>query len=177
MMLTYQVTFFEWSQRWQDQYKLTVGSVLQNVRKLLEALERIKKAYPTEKEWEGSKANTTGGGSSKKRMVTFSDRIPKKSRQGTKHCALCKKHGGTHNTYNTGDCKKFNSDGTPKKGFAGKNAQHPLHNECASHEQNASYAQLSVKIAKLEKSNKKLKRAKKKRKHEYVSDSNNLDSS
>ncbi len=100
---------------WQDQYKLTVRSVPQSVRKLLEALECIKKAYPTEKEWEGPKANTTGGGSSKKRMVTFSDWIPKKSRQGTKHCALCKKHGGTHNTHNTGDCKKFNSDGTPKK--------------------------------------------------------------
>ena len=110
-------------------------------------------------------------------MVTFSDRILKKSRQGTKHCALCKKHGGAHNTHNTGDCKKFNSDGTPKKGFAGKNAQHPSHNECVSHEQNASNAQLSAKIAKLEKSNKKLKHAKKKRKREYVSDSDDSDSS
>ena len=35
---------------WQDQYKVTVGSVLQSVRKLLEALECIEKAYPTEKE-------------------------------------------------------------------------------------------------------------------------------
>ena len=34
---------------WQDQYKLTVGSVPQSVCKLLEALECIKKAYPTEK--------------------------------------------------------------------------------------------------------------------------------
>ena len=76
-----------------------------------------------------------------------------------------------------GDCKKFNSDGTPKKGFAGKNAQHPSCNECASHEQNASYMQLSMKIAKLEKSNKKLKRAKKLRKHAYVSDSDDSDSS
>ncbi len=76
-----------------------------------------------------------------------------------------------------GDCTKFNSDGTPKKGFAGKNAQHPSCNKHASREQNASYAQLSVKIAKLEKSNKKLKRAKKKRKRKYVSDSNVLDSS
>ena len=61
------------SRNWQDQYKLTVGSVPQSDRKLLEALERIKKANSTEKEWEGPKANTTGGGSSKKRMVTFSD--------------------------------------------------------------------------------------------------------
>ncbi len=81
------------------------------------------------------------------------------------------------NTHNTGDCKKFNSDGTPKKGFAGKNTQHPSCNERASCKQNASFAQLSVKIAKLEKSNKKLKRAKKKRKREYVSDSDDSDSS
>ncbi len=79
---------------WQDQYELTVGSVPQSVRKLLEALECIEKAYPTEKEWEGPKANTTGGGSSKKRIVTFSDQMPKKSRQGMKHGALCKKTWG-----------------------------------------------------------------------------------
>ena len=35
---------------WQDQYELTVGSVPQSIRKLVEALEHIEKAYPTEKE-------------------------------------------------------------------------------------------------------------------------------
>ena len=58
---------------WQDQYKLTVGSVPQSVWKLVEALERTEKAYPTEKECERPKSNRDGGGSSKKRMVTFSD--------------------------------------------------------------------------------------------------------
>ena len=162
---------------WQDQYELTVGSVPQSVRKLVEALERIEKAYPTEKERERPKSNTDGGGSSKKRMVTFSDRIPKKSRSSAKHCALCKKHGGAHETHNTGDCKKYNSDGTPKKGFAGKSAQQNSRNKNTSRDQGANYAQLSAKIAKLEKSNKKLKRAKKKRKREYVSDSDDSDSS
>ena len=104
-------------------------------------------------------------------MVTFSDRIPKKSRKDAKHCALCKKHGGAHNTHNTGDCKKYNSDGTPKKGFAGKNAQRNTRNESAQREQKSNYAQLSAKIAKLEKSNKKLKRANKKRRRDSDSDS------
>jgi hypothetical protein len=104
-------------------------------------------------------------------MVTFSDRIPKKSRKDAKHCALCKKHGGAHNTHNTGDCKKYNSDGTPKKGFAGKNAQRNPRNENAQREQKSNYAQLSAKIAKLEKSNKKLKRANKKRRSDSDSDS------
>ena len=162
---------------WQDQYELTVGSVPQSVRKLVEALERIEKAYPTEKERERPKSNTDGGGSSKKRMVTFSDRIPKKSRSGAKHCVLCKKHGGAHETHNTGECKKYNSDGTLTKDFAGKNTQQNSCNKNTSRDQSTSYAQLSEKIAKLEKSNKKLKRAKKKRKREYVSDSDDSDSS
>ena len=81
-----------------------------------------------------------------------------------------------HNTHNMGDCKKFNSNSTPKKGFAEKNAQHPSRNDCALHKQNASYVQLSAKIAKLEKSNKKLKQANKKYKRDN-SGSNNSDSS
>ena len=44
---------------WQDQYELTGGTVPQSIRKLLEALERIEKAFPTEKEHEGPKASAT----------------------------------------------------------------------------------------------------------------------
>ena len=65
---------------WQDKYKLMGGTVPQSVCKLLEALERIEKAFPTKKEREGPKACITGGGSSKKRMVSFNDQIPKKPR-------------------------------------------------------------------------------------------------
>ena len=59
-----------------------------------------------------------------KRVVTFSNQIPKKSRKEAKQCTLCKNHRGTQNTHITGDCKKYNLDDAPKKGFAGKNAQH-----------------------------------------------------
>ena len=58
---------------WQDQCKLTSGTVPQSVHKLLEVLEHIEKAFLTEKERKGPKASTTGGGSSKKRMVSFSN--------------------------------------------------------------------------------------------------------
>ncbi len=58
---------------WQDQYKLMCGTVLQSVCKLLKALERIEEAYPTKEECKGPTASATGGGSSKKRMVSFSD--------------------------------------------------------------------------------------------------------
>jgi len=110
-------------------------------------------------------------------MVSFSDRIPKKSRKEAKHCALCKKHGGTQNAHNMGDCCKYEKDGTPKKAFAGKITQLNPCNRNAPHEHNTSYAQLSAKIENLEKSNKKLKRANKKRKRDRDSDSDDSDSS
>jgi hypothetical protein len=59
--------------QWQDQYKLTGNTVPQNVQKLLEALECIKMAFPTKRDHERPKTGTTGGSSSKKRIVTFSD--------------------------------------------------------------------------------------------------------
>ena len=124
----------------QDQYELIGGTVLQSVCKLLNALEHIEKAYPTKKECEGSKASATGEGSSKKLMVTFSGRIPKKPHKDVKHYALCKKHCGMQDTHNMGDCKKYNLDGTPKKGFAGKNAQCNMHHELASCEPNGSHS-------------------------------------
>ena len=64
-----------------------------------------------------------------------------------------------------------------KKAFAGKGAQQ---NQCSRNvlrEQNNSYAQLSTKITKLEKSNKKLKHTNKKHKHDRDSDSKDSDSS
>jgi hypothetical protein len=99
---------------WQDQYELTGATVPQSVRKLLDALERIEKAFPTDKEYEGTQTNAKGGGSSKKKMVSFSDQIPKKCRVDAKHCILCKKHGGTDNTHNTMECRRYEKDGTPK---------------------------------------------------------------
>ena len=58
---------------WQDQYKLTGATVPQSVRKLLEALKRIEKAFPTEKEFKGTQTSAKGGGSSQKKMVAFSN--------------------------------------------------------------------------------------------------------
>ncbi len=68
-------------------------------------------------------------------------------------------------------------DGTPKKGIARKNAQRNQCKESASRNQKSNYAQLSAKIAKLEKSNRKLKRASKKCKHDYDSNSDSDDAS
>ena len=37
--------------------------------------------------------------------------VPKKARV-EKGCAQCQKHGGTHTTHNTSECRKYKKDGT-----------------------------------------------------------------
>jgi hypothetical protein len=99
---------------WQDQNKLTEAMVPQSIWEILEALECIDKAFPTDKVEEGPKTNAKSSNSSKRKMVSFDERILKKHCR-EKHCLLCKKHGGAHTTHNTPDCQKYNSNGTPKK--------------------------------------------------------------
>ena len=86
---------------------------------------------------------------------------------------------GVQNAHKMGDCHKYEKDGSPKRAFAGKSAQQQYNpcNRNAPCESNNSYVQLSAKITKLEKSNKKLKRVNKKRKRDRDSDSDDSDDS
>ncbi len=43
-------------------------------------------------------------------------RVPKKV-CFAKNCNLCKKHGGAHTTHNTGECRKYEKDGTEEASF------------------------------------------------------------
>ncbi len=92
-------------------------------------------------------------------------RVPKKVRFA-KNCNLCKKHGGAHTTHNTGECCKYEKDGTEKASFhatkKGKKKSYPA---------NQNFAQLTEKIEKLEKVLKKSRKRGKKRRYED-SDSN-----
>jgi hypothetical protein len=89
-------------------------------------------------------------------------RVPKKVcfEMFEKHCELCKKHGGTHTTHNTRDCRRFEKDGTEKSNFCtakkGGKKNYPV---------NQNFAQLTKKIDKLEKALKKS--VKKGKKHRY----------
>ena len=125
----------------------------QSVRELLEVLERIEKAYPTKKVGEGPKTGAKSNDSSRKKMVSFSDRIPKK-RCTEKYCSLCKKQGGAHTTHNTPDCQKYDSNGTPKSSFKGRKPNGNSRGPERPARGGSSYAQLSAKIDKLTKSNK-----------------------
>jgi hypothetical protein len=74
------------------------------------------------------------------------------------------------------ECNKYEKDGILKKTFAGKSVQptRPSNNTPCSnnmmHENNSAYMQLSAKITKLEKSNRKLKHASKRHKRNRKSD-------
>jgi hypothetical protein len=93
-------------------------------------------------------------------------RIPKKV-HFAKKCNLCKKHGGAHTTHSTGECPKYEKDGTEKSSFRaakkGGKRSYPL---------NQNFAQPTEKIEKLEKALKKSgKKGKKCRYEDSNSDS------
>ena len=90
-----------------------------------------------------------------------------------KHCVLFKKHGGAHSPHNMMYCHKYEKDGTPKKTF-GCNQSRGSSSE-KKHTQ--SYAQLSDKLAKLEKAHKKLKKTSSHKCKCHDSNSNDSDSS
>ena len=102
--------------------------------------------------------------------------IPKKVRS-EKSCALYQKHGGVHTTHNTGECRKYEKDGTLKKSFNGKVAFGAKYNSKGKKDHVNSFAQIMERFSKLEKAVKKTQKStrKKKRRHEY-SDSSDSDS-
>jgi len=112
-----------------------------------------------------------------KKMVVFSDQITKKHHMDAKHCVLCKQHGGMQNNHNTMECQKYEKDGSPKEAFIGRGAQRNPRSQNVPHGHNNTYVQLSAKITKLEKSNKKFKHANKKCKRDRDCNSKDSNSS
>jgi hypothetical protein len=152
---------------WQDQYNLNKKGMtpldMRTLLTLLEAIERVcthEKGKPEEK----SEKSSFNGKKGKKRPGTDpTARVPKKVRFA-KHSNLCKKHGGAHTTHNTGECHKYEKDGTEKSSFraAKKGGKR-------SYPANQNFTQLTEKIKKLEKA---LKKSGKKDKKRCYEDSN-----
>ncbi len=78
-----------------------------------------------------------------------------------KCCKLCKKHGSVHTTHATKDCRKYEKDGTVEANFlvAKKAGKKP-------NSAKQSFAQLSKKLEKLEKTLKKASHKSKKRRRD-----------
>jgi hypothetical protein len=147
---------------WQDQYNLNEkGMMPMDTRLLLTSLESIEHVYTHEKgkpdNHEKSEKSSYKDKKGKKRPGTDPTvRVPKKV-QFEKHCNLCKKHGGAHTTHTTCECCKYEKDRAEKSSFCaakkGGKKNYPV---------NQNFAQLTDKIAKLEKALKKSRKKGKK---------------
>ncbi len=97
---------------WQDQYYMNEkGMALTDMRLLLTLLEAIERVCTYEKgklnTFEKSDKSSNKGEKGKKRPSTNSTVWVPKKVCFEKHCNLCKKHGGTHTTHNTSECRRF----------------------------------------------------------------------
>jgi hypothetical protein len=106
----------------QDQYNMNEkGMMPMDMHLLLTLVEAIEHVCTYEKgksdTFEKSNKSSDKGKKGKKCLGTNPMvRVPKKVRF-EKHCNLCKKHGGTHTTHNTGEFHGFEKDGKEKSSF------------------------------------------------------------
>jgi hypothetical protein len=158
------------SHLWQDQYNLHKnGMTPVDMHLLLTSLEAIEWVCRQEKAnaLSNKKASTKSKTGTKQPSTGYTNKVPKKVRF-KKHCKLCKKHGGAHTTYATKDCCNYENDGSVKPNFCTAKKAGKKTNPAKQ-----SFAQLSEKLDKLEKS---LKQAslKSKKCHRDNSDSNSI---
>jgi hypothetical protein len=149
--------------QWQDQYNLLKkGMTHMDMCSLLTSLEAIEHICTQEKAnassgKKASQKNKTGT----KRPGTGATKQVHKKVHFKRHCHMCKKHGGAHTTHNTKDCRSYKKDGTVKANFcASKKAGTKLDPA------KQSFAQLSKKLDKLEKTLKKASLKSKKRRRD-----------
>ena len=123
--------------KWQQQYNLMENSTPVSTRALLMVLENSKSNVDfNDKPPSKDKAK---GADSKRKAESNNSLGPKKAKKGwtEKHCSLCKKHGGTHTTYNTKEFRCYNKDCSHKKAGG-----MPKPNKPASGKDGMNFAQL-----------------------------------
>jgi hypothetical protein len=149
---------------WQNQYDLTQDSFPQSVRKLLGVLENVEKVVENSNAKETAtkeSAEKSAGkrGKGKRRGTNSNDiRVPKKARV-KKSCALCQKYGGTHTTHNTGECHKYDKDGTLQKSFSAKAAVGQKRHGGGKKESHNSFVQDMERFSNLRKRSKRATKA------------------
>jgi hypothetical protein len=147
--------------QWQDQYNLHEKGMtpvdMRSLQASLKAIEHVcNPARKHQKSVTGTKRPSTGA----------TKQVPKKVRI-KKSCELCKKHGGAHTTHTTKDCCRFENNRTVKADFCAAKKADKKPNPAKQ-----SFAQLSKKMDKLEKTLKKASlKSKKHRRDDSDSDS------
>ncbi len=139
--------------QWQDQYNLQEKGMtpmdMRSHQASLEAIERVcthKKAHAQS----GKKASRNKNESGAKRPSTKATKQVPKKVHFERSCKLCKKHGGAHTMHTTKDCRRYKKDGMVKANFCAAKKAGKKTNPAKQ-----SFAQLSKKLDKLEKTLKK----------------------
>jgi hypothetical protein len=162
---------------WQNQYNLNQDTIPQDSRGLLIVLENIEKLGVTTTVPQKPPANGTGNAKSngkesnrKRKGTDSSTGQAYKKKRTDKHCVLCQKHGGKPATHITGDCTKYEKDGTVKPSWSSGKY---LADKTKKKSDGNSYAQLKDRIfAKMDKKLKKaFKSASRSKKRRYASNS------
>jgi hypothetical protein len=155
--------------QWQDQYNLhEKGMTPMDMRTLLASLEAIEcvcthKKAPAPS---GEKASQKSKAGAKRPNTGATLRVPKKV-CFKKSCELCKKYGGAHTMHATKNCCKYKKDRTLKANFRAAKKAGKKPNPAKQ-----SFAQLSEKLDRLEKTIKKAShKFKKRRRNDRNSDS------
>jgi hypothetical protein len=114
---------------WQNQYNLTHSTVPESPRVLtpeLENIERVMKERDGEKHKSKDKAavaSPTKGKSNKGSSKGGSFKTAPKKAKTEKFCQRCKTHGGSYNTHNTSECRRYDKDGKPTGQFGSKSSE------------------------------------------------------
>ncbi len=138
--------------QWQDQYNLQEKDMtLMDMHTLLASLKAIEQVCAHEKAHapSGKKASHKNEAGAKRPSNGDTLQVPKKV-CFEKSCELRKKDGGAHTTHATKDCRKYKKDGTLKADFRAAKKAGKKPNPAKQ-----SFAQLSKKLDKLEKTLKK----------------------
>jgi hypothetical protein len=140
--------------QWRDQYNLHLqekGMTPMDMHSLQASLEAIEHVCTPEKAHapSGEKASHKNEAGAKRLSNSATKQAHKKVRF-EKSCKLCKKHGGAHTTHATKDCRKYEKDGMVKANFCAAKKAGKKPNPAKQ-----SFAQLSKKLDKLEKTLKK----------------------
>jgi hypothetical protein len=152
--------------QWQDQYNLQEkGMTPMDIHSLQASLKAIERVCTQEKAHapSGEKASHKNEVGAKRPSNGATRQVPKNVHV-EKSWKLCKKYGGVHTTHTTKDCRKYEKDGTAKADFCATKKAGKKPNPAKQ-----SFAQLSKKLDKLEKT---LKKASHKCKKRHRDDSN-----
>jgi hypothetical protein len=138
--------------QWQDQYNLQEKGMtpmdMHSLQASFKAIEHV--CTPEKSHVQSGKKASQKSKAGNKRPSTGATKPVFKKVHFLKSCELCKKHVSTHTTHTTKDCHRYKKDGMVKANFCATKTEGKKSNPAKK-----SFAQLSKKLDKLEKTLKK----------------------